>query len=146
MHPWAVLLLAAACGVYLAFLATIGICLSLLNRNMLWSNLSMALVILLLVLGSMTREASYRYTTALHTRQGEWFSSLLDVGFNPGRTWWMSGFSWQELVERIYHEDALLGPTFGSILSGLVILGLASWVLWRLACVRFSRELERKRG
>jgi len=146
LHPWAVLLLAAACGVYLAFLATIGICLSLMNRNMLWSNLSMALVLLLLVTGSMTREASYRYTSALYARQGEWLGSLLDVGFNPVRTWWLSGFSWQQLVDRIRAEDMLLGPMIGSTLAGLTILASATWVLWRLACVRFGRELERKRG
>ena len=32
----------------------------------------------------------------------------------------------------------------GAALVIVLIVGLAGWLLWRLACLRFSRELERR--
>jgi hypothetical protein len=60
------------------------------------------------------------------------------------RALWLSGFSWHELIDHLRGEDSSLLPTYGSILLGLLVVGMAAWLLWRLACLRFSRELERR--
>jgi ABC-type transport system involved in multi-copper enzyme maturation permease subunit len=141
LHPWAVLLLAGACAAYMAFLASLGLCLSLVNRNVLWANLSMALTLLLLVAGALTSHVRFIEEPLAHA---DWKQSLFNIGFNPVRTLWLSGFSWHELIDGLRDEDSGLWPAYGSILLGLLIVSLAAWLLWRLACLRFSRELERR--
>jgi hypothetical protein len=56
------------------------------------------------------------------------------------------GFSSTELTDKVLKEDPVFWPSLASVVFGLVILTLLAWLLWKLACIRFSRELERPRG
>ncbi len=145
LHPWAVLLLVGSSVAYLAFLASLGLWLSLASRTTLWANLSMALVLLLLFTSSWLGITS-DWASSYPSGESDWLRSLSEVGFNPIHTWWFVGFSWKELIDSIRTEDATFGIRCASVLVGQISLGLAAWGFWRLACARFRRETEHRQG
>jgi ABC-type transport system involved in multi-copper enzyme maturation permease subunit len=157
LHAWAVLLLAASTAIYLALVASLGILLSLVSRNTLWANLSMALLLMILFIAPWLGAATYEQANPLQPSEASWQSGLLEISLNPVRALWYVGFSWGELADGIRNEDPLLpsmhifreqGPpirtTIGGVLLGLLALGLAAWLFWLIACWRFRRELDRK--
>jgi ABC-type transport system involved in multi-copper enzyme maturation permease subunit len=132
LHPAALLLLSAALAVHLAFLSSLGLWLSLVSRNTLWANLSMAAILLLLFLGSLPGPALVPAVDV--GREGGWLQRLLEIHISPGLTWWSAAFSWPELARAIAASDR---PFLTSLLEALVslpVFGIAAWVLWRLAC------------
>jgi ABC-type transport system involved in multi-copper enzyme maturation permease subunit len=140
LHPWAVLLLAGGVTVCVIFLASLGIWLSLASRNTLWANLTMALFLLLLFGGSVIRANVDLLSAYRPTATPTWLETFADVGLSPLRAWWVSCFSWYEVVNGIRNKDVVFSNRVTAIMAGQAILGVAAWVLWRLACVRFRRE------
>jgi hypothetical protein len=135
LHPWAVLLLFAGCGVFVAFLASIGVWLSLASRNTLWANVTMALVLLLLFAGGwihfLDSQSSYGW------RDPRWLDALWQVGLNPGMSWWFSGFSWKELTDAVRTGDRIFLWRLSAIPVGLLLLAAGAWAFWRMTCARF---------
>jgi ABC-type transport system involved in multi-copper enzyme maturation permease subunit len=126
LHPLALLLLALAAAAHVAFVASLGVWVSVIGRNTLWANFTMA-VLLLVFFG------------------GGWLEWLLtrrpDPGFflplNPWLAWWLLAF------------PALPTRFEGPLLGGVKPLALLAWALvfallaacfWRLAVRRFRRE------
>jgi hypothetical protein len=145
LHPWAVLLQISTVAGCVAVLASLGIWLSLASRNRLWANLTMALFLLLLFGASWIR-ANVDALSSYQPASATWIDNFLDVGLNPLRALWVVGFSWRDLVNSIRKEDVLFGSRLTAILAGEVLFGVAAWVLWKVACVRFGRETAQSRN
>jgi ABC-type transport system involved in multi-copper enzyme maturation permease subunit len=140
LHPWAVLLLAVGVTVCISFLASLGIWLSLASRNTLWANLTMALFLLLLF-GSSVIRANVDLLSGYHSAgPPTWLETYTDVGLSPLRAWWVSTFSWYDIVNSIRNEDVVFRNRLTAVVAGYTVLGAAAWILWRLSCVRFRRE------
>jgi ABC-type Na+ efflux pump permease subunit len=141
LHPWAVLLLVAACAAHLAFMASFGLWLSLVGRTTLGSNLCMALVLLLLVSWAGAGVGSDLPLSGAH--EATWGGSFLEVGLNPGRAWWFAAFSWQDLTSAIVQGDQAFLHALPMTLLGIVFFAVAAWLLWRYCCRRLRREQQR---
>jgi ABC-type transport system involved in multi-copper enzyme maturation permease subunit len=144
VHPLGVLLMALAIGVHIAFLASLGICLSLVCRNTLWANLTMALMLLLVFAGS---SVVLMYSSALGgpvAFQTAW-SVFSEFGLNPPRAWWHLGFTWAEFEREILLGPGLFRGTYGATLLGLLIFAVAAGVFWMAARAQFRREQVRDR-
>jgi ABC-type transport system involved in multi-copper enzyme maturation permease subunit len=142
LHPWAVLLLAGGVTVCVIFLASLGVWLSLASRNTLWAHLTMALFLLLLFGGSVIRANVEILSSYRAAGTPTWLETYADVGLSPLRAWWVSSFSWYDLVHSIRNRDVLFSHRLTAVVVGQAVLGSAAWVLWRLTCVRFRRESE----
>jgi ABC-type transport system involved in multi-copper enzyme maturation permease subunit len=141
LHPWAVLLLVAACGAHLAFMASFGLWLSLVGRTTLGSNLCMALVLLLLVSWAGAGVGSDLPLSGV--QEGTWGGSFLEVGLNPGRAWWFAAFSWQDLAGAIVQGDQAFLHALPMAPLGIVFFAVAAWLLWRYCCRQLQREHQR---
>jgi hypothetical protein len=97
-----------------------------------------------MITGSVLGQVS-RIDYSIYVGQPRWQHLLFEVGLNPVRTWWFVGFSWTEFVDDLQDEKVPLLPKFTAVLTGLGFLGMAAWLLWRVSCVMFRRELERGR-
>lgn len=135
LHPWAFLLLVAGCATILAFLASIGVWLSLASRNTLWANVTMALVLLLLFASvwihflDVQASSPWQYMT--------WRDVFWQVGLNPGLSWWFSGFSWRDLAEAVRTGDRMFLWRLSVIPLGLMLFAAGAWAFWRMTCARF---------
>jgi ABC-type transport system involved in multi-copper enzyme maturation permease subunit len=138
-HPLAVLLLAAAVVAYVAFLASLGVWLSLVSRNTLTAYLCMALVLLLMFCGSLVAAA---YTDLFLGAYGapEWWVNVTEVGMNPPRGLWSLGFTWDEFATDVWRADGELRPVLRAVLYGVLGYGLMAGLLWLAARHRFRRE------
>ena len=83
LNPLSVLFLAAACAAYLAFIASIGLWLSVVCRSTLWANLSIVLVLMMCILGIGVK---YRLSELdIGSTKSRWLNQTPDVLINPGR-------------------------------------------------------------
>jgi ABC-type transport system involved in multi-copper enzyme maturation permease subunit len=140
LHPWAVLLLAGGVTVCVLFLASLGVWLSLASRNTLWANLTMALFLLVLFGSSVIRANMDVLSSYRAGGPPTWLETYADVGLSPLRAWWVSSFSWYDVVDSIRNKDVLFSNRLTAAVAGQAVLASAAWALWRLACVRFRRE------
>jgi ABC-type transport system involved in multi-copper enzyme maturation permease subunit len=139
LHPAAVPLLAMAIAVHVAFVASLGVWLSVVCRKTLWAYLGMALVLLLVVVGPW---AEYLYRNppgGSWGGQGRW-AEFAQIGLDPPRTWWFLGFSWVDFRNEVLEGQGPLRGPLGAALAGLGCYAAAAGVLWLLACWRFRRE------
>jgi ABC-type transport system involved in multi-copper enzyme maturation permease subunit len=142
-HPLAVLLLAAGYGVYIVFLATLGIWVSTVCRTTLWAYVSMALMVLLVFAGS--------WLVLLNSGPaGEWalqpddlWRNVAKVGLNPFAAWWFEGFSWDEFADG---RDFLFWPRLKAILTGISLLAVLAGIFWLAARQRFRDEAKPRTG
>jgi hypothetical protein len=139
LHPAAVLLLAAACATHVAFLASLGVWLSLVNRTTLWAYLSMALMLLLMFTGSWVFFI-YSQLLGVGPGGGGWWDDFVEVGLNPARCWWFLGFGWEEFAGEVWGGGLFRGP-LGAALAGLFVYATAAAALWLAACRRFRGEM-----
>jgi ABC-type transport system involved in multi-copper enzyme maturation permease subunit len=140
LHPAAVPLLALATVVHVAFLASLGVWLSLVSRNSLWANLSMAMVLLLMFIGPWV---AVMYNNLLGGTWGgpqDWWDNFGQIGLNPPRAWWFLGFSWDDFREDVLGGEGPLRGPLGATLAGLGWYAVGAGVLWLGACRRFRRE------
>jgi ABC-type transport system involved in multi-copper enzyme maturation permease subunit len=139
LHPAAVPLLALATVVPVAFLASLGVWLSLVSRNSLWANLGMALVLLLMFLGPWV---ALMYSSLLGGGGGgeSWWDNFGQIGLNPPRAWWFLGFSWDDFRTDVLEGEGPLRGPLGATMAGLGWYAAGAGVLWLAACRRFRRE------
>ena len=75
-----------------------------------------------------------------------WLETFSDVGLSPPRAWWVSSFSWYDIVNGIRNKDIVFSNRLTAVVTGQGILAAAAWLLWRLACRRFRRESAQRRA
>jgi ABC-type transport system involved in multi-copper enzyme maturation permease subunit len=141
LHPWAAVLVPVAVAAHVAFLASLGVWLSLACRNTLWANTSMALMVLLFFTGSFLGMTAYEVRWPAD--DADWLDNVRQIGLSPLRTWWTLAFSWKEPAEAIANQDLNFGRRVGGALTGVAVYAAAAWGLWRLAVWRFRREPQR---
>jgi ABC-type transport system involved in multi-copper enzyme maturation permease subunit len=139
LHAWAVVLLVALCAAHVAFLASLGLWLSLASRNTLWANMTMALV-LLLVFGGVWLGMVDDAFTSYRAHDPDWGDTFREVGLNPGRAWWYAGFSWQECARAWADGTPLFWQRLTASLAGAGAYAAGAWLFWRLCCRRFERK------
>jgi ABC-type transport system involved in multi-copper enzyme maturation permease subunit len=140
LHPLGFILLALAIVIHIAFLATLGLSLSLVSRNTLWANFTMALVLLLTFVGSWV---VLMYSVALSGTRGvprpTWWDIFAEFGLNPPRTWWHLAFSWKDYRETVIVQGLFRG-SYGACLLGMLAFAVATGVFWWAARWRFRGE------
>jgi ABC-type transport system involved in multi-copper enzyme maturation permease subunit len=135
-HPLGALLLALALAVHIAFLASLGVWLSLACRNTLWANLTMALMLLL----------AFAAPSLLSAGEGgdpkdlDWSGRFFDLALNPVSTWWTLGYSWEGAGGIWGPLDARFLVTLGAALAGVAVYAFLAGALWLLACRRIRSE------
>ncbi len=95
LHPLAFVLLALACAIYLAFLAGLGVWISLSSRSTLWANLSMVLMLMLCFTTALVKRAVY--DPGYRIQSFRWLTEAPDELINPGYVLRDAAFSWQAL-------------------------------------------------
>jgi ABC-type transport system involved in multi-copper enzyme maturation permease subunit len=135
LHPYAVLLLAAASGVYIALVASMGLWVSLVSRNILEANLMMAAVLLLL-LANPFLGATEDMPRGLESNE-PW--ALTPPGFSPARTCWFLGFSWEEFAAGMASSNPGFRQAFAQAFGWLAFLAFTSWFFWSVSRVLFRR-------
>ncbi len=138
-HPLAVPLLALAVAAQVAFLASLGLWLSLVSRNTLTAFLCMALVLLVMFCGSFVATA---YSDLLFGSYANpaWWESFTAIGLNPPRTLWELGFTWDDFAADVWPRGGELRPVLGAALCGVLAYAVAAGLLWLAACRRFRHE------
>ena len=131
MHPLAVAELLAAFAAHVAFLASLGLWVSLVSRNTLWAHFTMALM-LLMFFGT-------GWMTMLYSSPGE-EPGLVAAGLNPLRTWWVLGFSWREFALGLDDPRGRFAKGLAVTLGGQVAFAAGAGLFWWVACRRFRRE------
>jgi ABC-type transport system involved in multi-copper enzyme maturation permease subunit len=140
IHPVMLPLLVLSAAVHLALLASLGVWISLVARNLLWAQLSMGLMLLFLFLGSNLVQFYTNALAGVGPGWLEWQRAFFDVGLNPARSWWFFGMSWREFNEIwASHRPWYSGP-LGASLAGTVVLALLAELFWQAACLRLRRE------
>jgi hypothetical protein len=137
------LLLAIACVIHIAFLASLGVWLSMVCRNTLWSNMTMALVLLLLFSGSWLLVAADVSASPSGQTEVDWVSCFYEIGLNPVHSWWTLGFSWDDFGNLTGPYDPVLSTKLSAALAGLAAFAVLTGAFWLLARWRFRREVTR---
>jgi ABC-type transport system involved in multi-copper enzyme maturation permease subunit len=145
LHPLAILLMIVAGCVHAAFLASLGVWLSVVCRQTRRAYIVLGLVLFVMSAGLLWP-----------VQRNTWLQGVLSVGINPYYTWLFLGFSWKECGEIMEDRDnPLTRPfyifrgqtTLAFVLVGLLVLALAAWALWIAARRRFRKEFaEPRRG
>jgi ABC-type transport system involved in multi-copper enzyme maturation permease subunit len=140
-HPVAALLLAAAVAAHIAFLASIGVNLSLVSRTTMWANFNMSLILLLVFAGSWVGVAYYEVLFGGYASPfgPDWFDDFYQVGLNPIRTWWYLGLNWEEFPLEAWGEDGGLRGTMGATLAGVGVYAASALLLWFTARWEFRK-------
>jgi ABC-type transport system involved in multi-copper enzyme maturation permease subunit len=151
-HPVGAILLVAAVAAHVAFLASLGVSVSLVCRNTLWARMTMAMLLLALPgIGLRTLAANLRGDTKFVRLTGEpqtswnrpWAMYAREVAVIMPGAWWFLTFS-----PRDYDEALSAGDTrfFGRLIvaaCGIMSYALAARLLWAFACLRLRREQRR---
>jgi ABC-type transport system involved in multi-copper enzyme maturation permease subunit len=125
----AVPLLLYAGAVHLAFFSSQGVWWSLHARGTHWANFLMALILLVLFVGTWAVGLFLPAPSPGGPAEVEWVRNILDVGVNPVRTWWVLAF-----------EPGRLPATLGASAIGLVLYGVAALGFGLAAGWAFAQE------
>jgi hypothetical protein len=140
-HPIAALLLALAVAAHLAFLASVGLNLSLLSRTTMWANFSMSLMLLLMFAGSWVAVIYYEVLFGGYLSSSpDWWDDFYEIGLNPVRTWWYLGLNWEEFHLEAFGDEGGLRGAFGSTLAGVGLYATLAGLLWLAARRQFNKE------
>jgi hypothetical protein len=149
LHPLGAILLAVTLAVHLAFLASLGVWLSLASRTTVWARTTMAMVLLLFVGAGLramnTDERAYNHTQPAEAFGGvpasEWRLMVAEVGANAPGAWWYLNFSWTEVTEALRAGDRRFLAHLYVAACGTATYGAAAAVLWLAAWRRFRAPL-----
>jgi ABC-type transport system involved in multi-copper enzyme maturation permease subunit len=156
LHPVGAVLLMLAVAAHLAFLASLGVLLSVASRTTLWARVTMALMLLAflgiglrvlfidlransILLGSVSTSNQQIFDW----HQLPWLEYVREVAANIPESWWF--FS---LIPSDYDQANKAGGfRFAGRLivaeGGILAYALAARVLWGIACTRFRGEQRR---
>lgn len=150
LHPLAALLLTAALAAHVAFVASLGLWLSLSSRTTLWAQVTMALFLLIYFGAGFKTLANDADARLLHqdkppiTAQAlPWRALIAEVGGNPIGAWWFLGFSWDEYNAALVAGDRRFLARLGVAACGIVGYALTAAAFWAAAWWRFRREQAR---
>jgi ABC-type transport system involved in multi-copper enzyme maturation permease subunit len=140
LHPFAALLLAGSGAAWLYLAASLGVWLSLVNRNTLWARMSMALALLVILAGSwVSFSLGNGGLRGWQMDPARWQDHLTEVGLNPVRTWVVMSFSWHAGNEALASGDRLFRAHMNAAAAGSILAALVAEALWLLAVYRFRR-------
>lgn len=165
IHPDAAVLLTLAILAHMAFLTSLGVWLSLASRTTLWARVTMALV-LLVFLGIGLRFLIPSATARAYAAPVEvpvarppavgppppaqpawgtlpWQEYAVEVGLNAPGNWWFLAFTPRTYADAIASGDSEFAARLAVAIASIVVYGLAAWVLWTFACLRFRGEQRR---
>ncbi len=121
-HPFATLLMVPTICVYLLFMSSLGLYLSLACSSTLRACLTLGGILGGVIIGSMFLELT------------EW--SWLQVAINPIYTWHAVGFSWEEWQQ----YSPAFSRNLSSIFFGLAVYGSLALILWEKSWRLFRSE------
>ncbi|HZV05903.1 MAG TPA: ABC transporter permease subunit [Gemmataceae bacterium] len=139
LHPRGMLLLAGHVAAVIFLLASSGVLGSILARNTMWAQLSMALLLLVLF-GSPVIRMNQTYEDAFSEDPHDTVAHLWQVGLNPVVGWWLAGFSCYEGQETLAEPDGLSQARLKSIQHGIAVLSALAAVCWLAARLRLNKE------
>jgi ABC-type transport system involved in multi-copper enzyme maturation permease subunit len=151
LHPLAALLLIAAIAAHVAFLASLGVWLSLTSRTTVWARVTMAMVLLLFLGAGLrvmnTEERSGAYAPPARGYGGlepqKWRKLVAESGANAPGSWWFLSFSWNEFGRALSSGDRVFAAELGVAAAGTVAYGAVALLFWVVAYQRFRREQTR---
>jgi ABC-type transport system involved in multi-copper enzyme maturation permease subunit len=147
LHPLGALILVAAIAIHVAFLASIGLWLSVASRTTLQARFLTALV-LLVFLGGGLRQLSAHSPITVTQRAGlfpdwselPWQILVAEVGANAPGAWSFLSFSQQDFHGvRPEYVRQFIGRLLVTI-GGMAVYAAAAAAFWLAACRRFRRE------
>jgi ABC-type transport system involved in multi-copper enzyme maturation permease subunit len=137
LHLAAVPTLAAGFAVYTAFVASLGLFCSTVCRSTLRATMATILVLVAVVGGSWLLWWGSDILFAGASREVRWWAeAVLQDGLAPPMPLWVLAFRYDEMSPAGGGE----GYRMLAAALGLLVYGLADWVLWRLALARFRAE------
>jgi ABC-type transport system involved in multi-copper enzyme maturation permease subunit len=132
VHPLALPLLTLTAAAHIAFLASLGVCVSVTARNALRANFTMAVLLLLFFCGGWLMWLGIGTPSCSKDSA----ASFLAAGLNPWYSWWALAVP-------------LIAPARGEAVNNLNLLAVSDWGLvfallaalfWWLAVRRFRRD------
>jgi ABC-type transport system involved in multi-copper enzyme maturation permease subunit len=141
LHPLAAFLLAVAVAAHVAFLAGIGVNLSILSRNTFWANFTMTFVLLAVFVGGWVATFYYELFvgSVYDVVSSAWWEQFYSVGLNPVRTWWYLGFNYAEFREETVGPEGGWQGTLGATLAGMGVYAVLAGLLWIEARRQFQK-------
>jgi ABC-type transport system involved in multi-copper enzyme maturation permease subunit len=141
IHPAGALVMMFAMAVHLMFLVTLALWLSIACRTSLWGYFTMALMLMVVFLGSVLislNTASYQFT--LWARY-PFLVKFYQYGLNPMACWWQFGFNANEWTYRIGRIDAAFPLVFQAVVLGLGVFLALTAALWWECKRRFRADV-----
>ncbi|CAN5369383.1 hypothetical protein BH10PLA2_BH10PLA2_07140 [soil metagenome] len=108
LHPLSVLLLVACGAVYLGFIATLGLWISLASRSTLWANMSVILMMMLLFSGTVAKQMAD--TREFRSYRLNWLREAPESLVNPGYVLFSAAFSWHQFNTLPVNDFSADGP------------------------------------
>lgn len=124
----------------LLFSASLGVWLSLVCRNTLRAQLSMALMLLLLFVGAWLQLINQPIAYEFSSNAGDWWDHVWQVGLNPFAAWWLASFSCDEWREAMTHNDEVFRVRLRALSYGLALLVLLAGLFGVAARRRLRTE------
>jgi ABC-type transport system involved in multi-copper enzyme maturation permease subunit len=154
VHPIGIVLLTMALTAHVAFLASVGVWLSLACRTTLWARVTMAMV-LLIFLGISLRamapdvrtgagiQSSATATGPLPWDMLPWRQFVGQTGANAPGSWWFLAFTRDDYAAALNAGNSYFVGRLMVAEAGILAYALAARLLWALACHRFRGEQRR---
>jgi ABC-type transport system involved in multi-copper enzyme maturation permease subunit len=152
-HPVGAILLVTAVAAHLAFVASLGVSVSLVSRTTLWARMTMAMLLLaflgigLRILSADIRESAKSTVFAPEPTSSwnkvPWQEYSAEWAANMAGTWWVLTFSPREYDNALSVGDARFVGRLIVAECGIVSYALAARLLWAFACLRLRREQRR---
>lgn len=134
LHLLACPLLVAACAVYAAFAASLGLWFSASSPSTLRATLLTLLSLLALTAGPLL-------LASVAESSGSFFYRLEAFGLAPPVTLWVLAFHYEEFLK---DQTLASSEILRAALLGVLLYAVAAWTLWQLTLARFRRETNRE--
>jgi ABC-type transport system involved in multi-copper enzyme maturation permease subunit len=141
LHPLSAAALAAGYLAFVAFVASLGVWLSLACRNTLWAQVTTALMLLVLFAGAWVLLLNYAepFGGQIPGR----VENMLQYGLSPLGAWWHLAFSWVDYAAAPEAGLPSLRARLGSGAAGVAVFAALAGLLWLAGCARFNLDPRR---
>jgi ABC-type transport system involved in multi-copper enzyme maturation permease subunit len=137
LHPLGLVLLAVVCCAQFAFFVSLGLWLSQISRNTLWSHMRLATLFLVFFCGGFLPLLDDQAQGGVDEQSLA--ARVLTFGIVPEHTWWQASFSWVDPSGKLTGGGDYLARSIPAVAAGTVLFGGGAWLFWRLACRRWER-------